>query len=320
MVQFSLNQTRQGPQFDAPVSGDGGYAWWYIDAISDDGIHGLTLIAFIGSVFSPYYAWSGWANPLDHCAVNVALYRLDGARGRWAMTERRASSLSRNATELSIGPSHLVWETGGLTVTIDEICAPIPSRVKGTIRLIPEVMTEAAFDLDPAGHHQWRPLAPRARVELDLSHPALSWSGDGYFDTNHGTEPLERAFTHWHWGRAHRGNDLRIFYDVIYPNQREEAAHLSVSKTGDVTSLAPLAHKGLSSSFWGIRRKAWCDHDAPVSVLKTLEDTPFYARSALSTSIEGERVTMMHETLNLERLRQPIIRAMLPFRMPRSFR
>jgi carotenoid 1,2-hydratase len=163
-------------------------------------------------------------------------------------------------------------------------------------------------------------LAPRARVELDLSHPALSWSGDGYFDTNHGTEPLERAFTHWHWGRAHRGNDLRIFYDVIYPNQREEAAHLSVSKTGDVTSLAPLAHKGLSSSFWGIRRKAWCDHDAPVSVLKTLEDTPFYARSALSTSIEGERVTMMHETLNLERLRQPIIRAMLPFRMPRSFR
>ena len=41
----------------------GGYRWWYIDAVSDDGLHGLTLIAFVGSVFSPYYAWSGRADP-----------------------------------------------------------------------------------------------------------------------------------------------------------------------------------------------------------------------------------------------------------------
>ncbi len=46
-----------GPRFDAPVPA-GGYAWWYVDALSDDGAHGLTIIAFIGSVFSPFYAWS----------------------------------------------------------------------------------------------------------------------------------------------------------------------------------------------------------------------------------------------------------------------
>ena len=44
--------------FDQPVA-PGGYAWWYVDALSDDGRHGLTIIAFVGSVFSPYYAWSG---------------------------------------------------------------------------------------------------------------------------------------------------------------------------------------------------------------------------------------------------------------------
>ena len=44
-------------RFDTPVP-DGGYAWWYLDALSDDGRHGLTVIAFIGSVFSPYYAWA----------------------------------------------------------------------------------------------------------------------------------------------------------------------------------------------------------------------------------------------------------------------
>ena len=41
-----------GPRFDAPVP-PGGYAWWYVDALSDDGRHGLTVIAFVGSVFSP---------------------------------------------------------------------------------------------------------------------------------------------------------------------------------------------------------------------------------------------------------------------------
>ena len=71
-----------------------GYAWWYVDALSDDGRHGLTLIAFIGSVFSPYYALArrrGRGDPQHHCALNVALY---GAGGRgWAMTERGRGSL-----------------------------------------------------------------------------------------------------------------------------------------------------------------------------------------------------------------------------------
>jgi carotenoid 1,2-hydratase len=45
--------------------------------MSDDGQHGMTLIAFVGSVFSPYYAWArrkGQADPENHCALNVAIY------------------------------------------------------------------------------------------------------------------------------------------------------------------------------------------------------------------------------------------------------
>ena len=44
-----------GPRFDQIIP-DGGYRWWYFDALSDDGTHGLSIIAFVGSVFSPYYA------------------------------------------------------------------------------------------------------------------------------------------------------------------------------------------------------------------------------------------------------------------------
>ena len=43
------------PRFDRPVPPNG-YLWWYLDALSDDGRHGFTIIAFVGSVFSPYYA------------------------------------------------------------------------------------------------------------------------------------------------------------------------------------------------------------------------------------------------------------------------
>ena len=73
----------RGPRFDRPVP-PGGYVWWYVDALSDDGRHGLTLIAFIGSVFSPYYAWRAArrGDPLDHCALNVALYGAAGHAGR----------------------------------------------------------------------------------------------------------------------------------------------------------------------------------------------------------------------------------------------
>ena len=80
----------EGLRFDAPLAA-GGYIWWYLDALSDDEAHALTLIAFVGSVFSPYYAWArqrGAADPVNHCALNVGLYGRRAAR--WSMTERPA--------------------------------------------------------------------------------------------------------------------------------------------------------------------------------------------------------------------------------------
>ncbi|NDA16904.1 MAG: carotenoid 1,2-hydratase, partial [Burkholderiaceae bacterium] len=58
------------PRFDQAV-GSGAYLWWYVDALSDDGQHGLVMIAFVGSVFSPYYALArrrhAHVNPENHC-------------------------------------------------------------------------------------------------------------------------------------------------------------------------------------------------------------------------------------------------------------
>jgi carotenoid 1,2-hydratase len=306
-----------GPGFDCAVGGDGGYVWWYIDALSDDGVHGLTMIAFIGSVFSPYYAWSNWANPFEHCAINVALYRLDGRGGRWAMTERGAKSLSRSAEHFTVGPSSLHWQDGVLTAHISEITAPLPSRLMGTIRLTPQVETDHSVILDTHGKHIWRPLAPRARVELSFQAPHLNWSGDGYFDTNYGHEPLERAFQSWHWGRAHRQDDVMLFYDVIRRDGSESALAFKIDRQGGVSETASPPTRSLPNTFWRIDRTAWGDDGHVIEVTKTLEDTPFYARSALTTYLEGQKAVIMHESLNLDRLKSPMVRAMLPFRMPR---
>ena len=54
-------------------------------------------------------------------------------------------------------------------------------------------------------------------------------------------------------------------------------------------------------------------------MLHTLEDTPFYARSMISTHWNGDAVTAMHESLDMDRFNQAWVRRLLPFRMGRSW-
>ena len=80
---------------------------------------------------------------------------------------------------------------------IDEVTVPFPSRIRGSVRLHPIALVDNPMALDAEGHHRWRPIAPCARVEVSLTHPALRWSGSGYLDSNAGDEPLEDAFSGW---------------------------------------------------------------------------------------------------------------------------
>lgn len=203
------------PCFDAPIR-PGGYGWWYVDAISDDGRHGLTIIAFLGSVFSPYYKASGRGDPVDHAALNVALY---GPRARWTMTERTRGAVRRDRDQLTIGPSGLRWTGDALEITIEEqdkrVGIPWQRRVAGTIRVIPEAVNARAFALDPQGRHRWHCVAPRARIEVAMAAPALSWRGSAYFDSNFGDESLEDGFRIWHWSRAHGRGGAVVCYEGI---------------------------------------------------------------------------------------------------------
>ncbi|MFO1337379.1 MAG: carotenoid 1,2-hydratase [Burkholderiaceae bacterium] len=303
-----------GPGFDTAL-GPGGYAWWYLDALSDDGRHAVTTIAFIGSVFSPYYARArrrGRAEPEDHVAINLALYG-QGPR-RWTMTERGRPALHRDAHQLAIGPSSLRWVDGALEATIDEWAVPWPSRVRGRIRIEPQLSPGQFFVLDETGQHRWQPIAPRARVTVELQAPRLAWSGEGYLDANWGEAPLESCFAGWHWSRSALpdGGSL-ISYDTRPRQGAPRRLNLRVLPGGVVVSVPARAAKALPPSRWGVARHT----QGEARVLQTLEDGPFYARSLLATRWQGQDLRTWHESLDLDRFDARWVQALLPFRMPR---
>ncbi|MEY6433992.1 carotenoid 1,2-hydratase [Thioalkalicoccus limnaeus] len=282
----------------------------------------MTLIAFVGSVFSPYYAWArrrGRGEPDNFCSLNVALY---GAAGkRWSLTERGRAALARTADTLTIGPSCVRWTGDALIIDVDEITAPIPSRLRGQIRLHPGTVVDHRVTLDANGRHHWSPLAPCARVEVEMHRPDLRWSGSGYFDTNYGSEPLEDGFACWDWSRASLRDGAAILYDVIRRNGERMSLALRIAPNGAVEAFAPPPPAALpTTGIWRIARATQADAGESAKVVETLEDTPFYARSVVATHLLGEPVTTVHESLSLDRFRQGWVQVLLPFRMPRLAR
>jgi carotenoid 1,2-hydratase len=287
--------------------------------LSDDGAHGITIIAFIGSVFSPYYAFArrkGPADPLNHCALNVAIYRKDSKR--WAMTERPRGAVTRSSDHLAIGPSALHWDGRALTIRIDEITVPLPGRLRGIVRVEPAALTTQSFRLNDEGQHDWWPIAPSARVQVMMDAPHLRWQGDGYFDLNCGHAPIETGFSDWQWARGALRDGTAIQYEV----RRRDGTTLNMAMRfdyqGRMQPMVPPAAVPLPRTGWRVERRVRSDGSA--GVIRTLEDAPFYARSIVAAEFAGEPVTMMHESLSLDRFRRPVVQAMLPFRMPRAIR
>jgi len=314
--------TRTMPPFDSPVAA-GGYQWWYLDAFDPASGQGLVVIAFIGSVFSPYYfrarqnsAEKLKADPLLHCALNIGLY---GPRSkRWAMTERGGSSIEREASRFRLGPSHLQWRADGkLEIRFRERSAPTGRRLSGVIEVNPRITTDQCQFLDKTGNHAWSPWCPLADVEVRFDCPSVHWSGEGYLDSNRGSEPLEKAFRTWDWSRSRRPGGVEIQYDVTRTDGSQSAIMLNIDERGQAGIQPAPPPQPVRRSGWGIARTPRAEGELKLE--RTLEDTPFYARSLLRIEQPEGPVYAVHESLSLERFRKPWVRSLLPFRMPRKW-
>ena len=291
-----------------------GYRWWYVDGISDDGHNGIVIIGFIGSVFSPYYYAArqrGPADPREHCAINIGLYRPRG--GRWCMTERSSRSVERGIEFFRVGRSQMTWQSDELVIDIDERAAPFSQRVTGRVVLRPRFMNAEGFYLDPHDRHRWRPVAPSSEIDVTMHSPTLRWRGHGYFDTNSGQRALEDDFRGWSWTRREGQSHSDVTYSITMRDGKRRAASIRVSQHEPVRELPLPSTVDLKPGLWRVRRNACCGQ--PPRQIRDLEDTPFYTRSILTdTQFPGDT---MHEYLDLDRFRSRWVRLLLPFRMPR---
>jgi len=226
--------------------------------------------------------------------------------------------MQRSASEFGVGPSRLHWDGSALVIDIDEITAPWPQRVRGRVRVQPEALCPFVTGLDASARHRWGPIAPCARVEVELQQPAARWSGHAYMDSNEGDEPVDQGFKEWDWSRTVLADgSTAVIYDVRPRAGPDRVLAQRFAPDGSSAPFDPPPRQRLPRSKWLLPRTMRTEPAVPARVVQTLEDTPFYVRSLLSSGLLGERVTSVHETLDLPRVVSLPVRLMLPWRMPR---
>jgi carotenoid 1,2-hydratase len=286
----------------------------------------------IGSVFSPYYKRAidgGRGDPARHSAVNLALYDLARPGGSWLgpLIGRRSGDLwalseggrlARERASLSIGRSRLRWDGNALRAQIHEVTAPFASRLEGEVIVHPASLGDEVHELDGAGKHTWSPLAPCGRVEVNFREPRLHWSGSAYLDHNAGDEPLARGFSGWTWARMASHAKTTVVYDVTRRDRSAQriartfhAGGARETESGEASTVR------LPATGWQLARSIRTVENAGAALGRTLEDTPFYARSHLVGTLGGQPAAGVHEVVDLARFESPLVQRMLPYRMRR---
>ena len=293
----------------------GGYAWWYVDGVSHDGTRAISVIGFIGSVFSPWYAWSGRGRPDNHCCINVATY---GKGGRFAMTDRGSIALRQSPDCLQVGPSSFCWTGKELLIDVNEVSSlPLISRMRGRITLTPSAVSAVELPLTQGGEHIWRPFAPIAKIRVELDAPGWQFDGHGYFDSNFGTRPLEHDFDTWTWARYPTATGATCFYDAKRRDGTLLDTAIAFGPDGTSRHVAAPCSTPFRRTAWALRRETRADPGTTPRQVKTMLDAPFYSRSVVETRIDGETVQGVHEALDLRRYANPLLKPMLAVRVPR---
>ncbi|MCG6882125.1 MAG: carotenoid 1,2-hydratase [Silicimonas sp.] len=275
----------------------------------------MSVIAFIGSVFSPWYRWSGRRDPHDNVCINVATY---GPGGRFTMTDRGRPALRQAESSFTVGPSSLTWDGKRLAIEIDEIGAPpLVSRVRGRILLTPKAVSPVEVALTGDDAHIWRPFAPVADIDVALEAKGWQWSGHGYFDANFGTRALEADFDTWTWGRYPTSHGATCFYDARRRDGSTLATALSFDSAGNVSEVDAPPQARMARSLWAVARETRADPGYRPKQVMPMLDAPFYARAMVRTQLDGEETVGVHEALDLRRFRSNLLMPMIAVRVPR---
>ena len=240
------------------------------------------------------------------------------------MTERGRTKLTRSDNHLTIGPSALHWDGNSLTIWIEEVTAPLPSRLSGVVKVTPRALTGRSVHarcLEPG--RGWAPslVADRAggrcRGDDDAAGPVV----------------VRNRLPRQQRGRPAAGARFSRLGLVPRADERGRDHSLQCAAPGRGAAGFGVAHRRRRWRSNNSRRRR--RHACPARfgvctqaraatriripiVRQRLEDAPFYARSVIETRLGGERVHAVHECLVMDRFTAPWVQAMLPFRIPRA--
>lgn len=234
------------------------------------------------------------------------------------MTDRGSDALRQDPRTLTVGPSAIHWDDRGLTITVNEVSSlPLISRMRGTITLTPEAVTDVELPLTRDGAHIWRPFAPTARINVDLEAKGWQFNGHGYFDANFGTRPLEHDFSTWTWSRYPTANGTTCIYDAQRRDGSTLDAAFAFDKAGKGKTISAPPRTTFKRTGWLLKRETRADIGTTPRQVKPMLDAPFYSRSVVETVLDGETVRGVHEALDLNRYGSPLLKPMLAVRVPR---
>ncbi len=234
------------------------------------------------------------------------------------MTDRGRAALNRSRDTLKVGPSQMHWTGHSLVITINEISSPpLISRVRGTITVTPQAVTGVELPLSHDGAHIWRPYAPLSDITVDLDAPGWQWTGKGYFDANFGTRALEADFDYWTWGCFPTRQGATAFYDVTRRDGTTFETAITFARDGSATHVEAPPQARFRNSAWQVQRRTRADAGTRPRQALAMLDAPFYTRAVVTTQLDGQRVTGVHEALDLTRFRSRWLKPLLAVRVPR---
>ena len=281
----------------------GAYRWYYADVGCGD--VSAVVIFLLGSLFSPRYVARRRALPLEHCAVNFALY-VGGKRRQWVLTEYPTATQSGGV--LSIGRSSFrVGSDGTVEIEVRERLAPVGGETRAQIVLRPTAPGLGEVPLLPDRSHTWEPRAPRCQAELRLPLLGQALQGHGYHDANAGESPLGSTLPSWSWTRVHAPDQTAI--DFRLPDGERLTVRSGLHGTSLLRGPAPAP--GEMATSWGLRvPRTLSAGGLEVLAPDLVESSPFYARQV-------GRAGDLHaigEVADFRRFRSPLVRWMAHFR------
>lgn len=296
----------------------GGFAWWYLDHVGEDGTS-VVLIPSFGLPFLPGYASAARRGeaptPRSLPSLNVVVSHAD--RPTFYLLQRYPMDEARWTDDgMVLGRSHfrsaLVDGTRRFTATLD---CPIPGtadRLRGTVRLEAPAITLPG-EAEQHSPHRWSPLGVgEATVDLSVGNEILaSGPGRAYHDRNGCSRALhDLGIGHWVWGRAPFEHGELIHY-LLWPDDGSEprAIALFVARDGQAH---PLDVQIRTSG----KRLGWCGMpwDRRITLVQgahtvaeihhraVVDDGPFYLRFHTEVTYAGRVAHGVGEAVRPERV------------------